>query len=77
MLTTAGADEGEEGEGREDWLEQKVVDFEKLEESIGQELSGCEVGFCCLGTTRKQAGSDAAFRKVDHEYVRTIATLAK
>lgn len=24
--------------------------------------------FCCLGTTRKKAGSDEAFRRVDHDY---------
>jgi len=25
--------------------------------------------FCCLGTTMKSAGSEAAFRRVDHDYV--------
>lgn len=31
---------------------------------------------CCLGTTRKQAGSRAAFRKVDFDYVLKAAHLA-
>ncbi len=31
--------------------------------------------FCCLGTTRKQAGSDAAFRQVDYGYPLDIARL--
>ena len=33
--------------------------------------------FCCLGTTIKQADSEAAFRKVDFEYVVNFAKLAK
>jgi uncharacterized protein YbjT (DUF2867 family) len=32
--------------------------------------------FCCLGTTIKKAGSQAAFRKVDFEYPVEIAKLA-
>lgn len=28
--------------------------------------------FCCLGTTRKDAGSAAAFRRVDFDYVRAV-----
>lgn len=34
------------------------------------QLSGpVEVAFCCLGTTIKQAGSEQAFRAVDHDMV--------
>ena len=33
--------------------------------------------FCCLGTTIKMAGSQAAFRKVDFDYVVTLARLAR
>jgi uncharacterized protein YbjT (DUF2867 family) len=33
--------------------------------------------FCCLGTTRKKAGSDEAFIKVDHDYTLAFALLAK
>lgn len=29
----------------------------------------CDVAFCCLGTTRKEAGSDSAFRYVDYSLV--------
>eukprot|EP00005_Dracoamoeba_jomungandri_P001001 CAMPEP_0174255684 /NCGR_PEP_ID=MMETSP0439-20130205/4998_1 /TAXON_ID=0 /ORGANISM="Stereomyxa ramosa, Strain Chinc5" /LENGTH=201 /DNA_ID=CAMNT_0015337973 /DNA_START=105 /DNA_END=707 /DNA_ORIENTATION=- len=36
-----------------------------------------DVAFCCLGTTRKQAGSAAAFRKVDFEYVNEFAEVCK
>ncbi|GAC1600416.1 MAG: oxidoreductase [Hymenobacter sp.] len=32
--------------------------------------------FCCLGTTRKQAGSKEAFYRVDYLYVVTLAALA-
>ena len=33
--------------------------------------------FCCLGTTIRKAGSQAAFRRVDLEYVVNAATFAK
>jgi uncharacterized protein YbjT (DUF2867 family) len=33
--------------------------------------------FCCLGTTRKQAGSKAQFRKIDLEYPLRMAKIAK
>lgn len=54
------------------WL---PVDFERLEEV---ELpTPIDLAFCCLGTTRKDAGSDAAFRRVDHDYVLAFAALAR
>ena len=62
---------------RGDWNEQVVVDYEKLTETLGEQLTGLDVGFCCLGTTRKQAGSDEAFRRVDFDYVLEIAKIAK
>ena len=42
------------------------VDFDRLEE----ELRGRTAthAFCCLGTTIKKAGSQAAFYRVDHDY---------
>lgn len=44
------------------WL---PVDFERLNEVA---LPGpVDMAFCCLGTTRKDAGSDEAFRRVDHD----------
>ena len=33
--------------------------------------------FCCLGTTIKKAGSQAAFRKVDFDYVVALARMAR
>lgn len=33
--------------------------------------------FCCLGTTRRAAGSAAAFRPVDLDYIAAFARLAK
>ena len=36
-----------------------------------------EVAFCCLGTTRAKAGSDAAFRAVDHDLVIQSAAQAR
>jgi uncharacterized protein YbjT (DUF2867 family) len=50
------------------------VDFERLEEFV---LPAVEDAFCCLGTTRRDAGSDAAFRRVDFDYVVAFARLAK
>jgi uncharacterized protein YbjT (DUF2867 family) len=50
------------------------VDFERLDELV---LPGVDDAFCCLGTTRRAAGSDAAFRRVDFDYVVAFARLAK
>lgn len=47
-------------------LKNVVVNFDSLENSAS-ELKADDI-FCCLGTTIKQAGSQAAFRKVDFEY---------
>jgi len=33
--------------------------------------------YCCLGTTIKKAGSQDAFRRVDHDYVVALAQAAK
>jgi len=55
-------------------LEQIVIDFEKL--SQYQKLIRGNDLFCALGTTIKKAGSQEAFRKVDFEYPKEIATIA-
>ncbi|MCC5919789.1 MAG: oxidoreductase [Cyclobacteriaceae bacterium] len=52
-------------------LLQYVLDFEQLEE-VGVLLAADHV-YCCLGTTIGKAGSKAAFRKVDYEYVLAFA----
>jgi uncharacterized protein YbjT (DUF2867 family) len=55
-----------------------------LENPVGElaallpHLSGnVDIAFCCLGTTIKQAGSEAAFRAVDHDLVLAFATRAR
>jgi len=47
-------------------LEVLAVDFEGLEAALRGRTAS--VGFCCLGTTIKKAGSQDAFRRVDHDY---------
>lgn len=54
-------------------VEAHVVDFDRLNEH--ETLFAVDQIFCALGTTIKQAGSQAAFRKVDFEYPLTIARL--
>jgi uncharacterized protein YbjT (DUF2867 family) len=49
-----------------------VVDFDRLQERRVE----AEDVFCCLGTTIKQAGSQAAFRRVDYDYPVALATAA-
>lgn len=55
-------------------LDEQVIDFEKLQEKA--ELFAVDDVFCCLGTTMSRAGSEAAFRKVDHDYPVRSAELA-
>ena len=50
------------------------ADFERLEELV---LPDVDDAFCCLGTTRRDAGSAAAFRRVDLDYVVAFARRAK
>ncbi len=54
-------------------LSARVVDFDRLEEI--SDLPAVDDVFCCLGSTMKKAGSKAAFRKVDHDYVVATARL--
>jgi uncharacterized protein YbjT (DUF2867 family) len=49
-----------------------IADFERLEERRVE----AEDVFCCLGTTIKQAGSQTAFRRVDHDYPVALARAA-
>jgi uncharacterized protein YbjT (DUF2867 family) len=55
-------------------LRVEVVDFDRL--SARGELFDVDQVFCALGTTIKQAGSQAAFRHVDLEIPLAAATLA-
>ncbi|XP_078384664.1 protein HTATIP2-like [Oculina patagonica] len=65
----------EEDSGR---LEQHVVDFETISsETAGEHFKDKDVFFCTLGTTRRAAGSAAAFKHVDYDYVVNCAKIAK
>lgn len=52
---------------KHDKLEQRVLDLGELE--TVSDLPPLDDVFCCLGTTIKQAGSQPAFRQVDHAFV--------
>ena len=54
-------------------LTQVVTDLDKLHD-VRLQLIADDV-FCCLGTTMRQAGSQEAFRRVDFQYVVTLAEL--
>ncbi|WP_394847283.1 oxidoreductase [Pendulispora brunnea] len=56
-------------------LSEELVDFDRLDEH--PDAFRCDDVYCCLGTTRKIAGSNEAFRKVDHDYIVEVARLAK
>lgn len=52
-----------------------VVDFDRLAQQ--PELFQADWVFCALGTTIRQAGSEAAFRQVDFDYPLQVARLAR
>ncbi|KAI0317009.1 hypothetical protein OF83DRAFT_1123551 [Amylostereum chailletii] len=58
-------------------LEQRVINFEKLDEARLGEGEGFDVVYITLGTTAKLAGSSANFEKIDREYVVNAARAAK
>lgn len=60
---------------KDEKVENIVVDFDNLEQ-YKSKLKADYV-FCCLGTTIKQAGSEAAFKKVDYFYPLQIAKICK
>ena len=53
-------------------LSELVVDFDAL-----PALAKADDAYCCLGTTIKKAGSQAAFREVDFEFVLDFARAAR
>lgn len=55
-------------------VEEKVVDYDALDRAAFENVD--EV-YACLGTTIKKAGSQDAFRKVDHDYTLAVANMAK
>ncbi|KAG2494954.1 hypothetical protein HYH03_006889 [Edaphochlamys debaryana] len=58
-------------------LVQVKVDMDSLEAEGAEAVTGVDVFFCALGTTRAVAGSAEAFKKVDYDYVAASARLAK
>jgi uncharacterized protein YbjT (DUF2867 family) len=55
-------------------IKEYLVDFNDIE-TYADWIVGDDV-FCCLGTTRKKAGSKEAFSKVDYTYVLELAKIA-
>lgn len=55
-------------------IEVQIVDFENL--TLTDVTESVDDVFCCLGTTRKKAGSLEAFKQVDLTYVVSLARLA-
>lgn len=53
-------------------LTELLVDYDEM-----PRLPHADDAYCCLGTTIKKAGSEAAFRKVDFEYVIAFAHAAR
>ena len=57
-------------------LDQRVIEFDQLGRE-GTDFPTVDDVFCCLGTTMRTAGSQAAFRHVDFVYVVALAGLAQ
>lgn len=55
-------------------LANRIVSFEALPQLAGVVVHDA---FCCLGTTMRDAGSEAAFRKVDVDHVIAFARAAR
>lgn len=49
----------------------------ELSELLPQLQGPVDTAFCCLGSTIKQAGSEAAFRAIDHDLVLAFAQRAR
>ncbi|MBF0236300.1 MAG: oxidoreductase [SAR324 cluster bacterium] len=56
-------------------VKEHLIDFDHLDSC--QDLIRGDDLFCCLGTTIKQAGSQEAFKRVDHDYPLQIARIAQ
>ena len=56
-------------------LENPIVDFARLPAEA--EWWAVDGAICTLGTTRAKAGSDQAFREVDHDYPLAVARLVR
>ncbi len=51
-----------------DVIREHQADFDRLED-LAPQIGRVDAAFCCLGTTIRKAGSQAAFRRVDHDFV--------
>ncbi|XP_059150819.1 oxidoreductase HTATIP2-like [Physella acuta] len=56
-------------------FEQKVIDFDKVEDHKDV-FTSLDCGFCCLGTTRGKSGKEG-FIKIDRDYVLNSAEVAR
>jgi uncharacterized protein YbjT (DUF2867 family) len=56
-------------------LANRIVQFQNIEAQL--KGSSCDAALCCLGTTRRRAGSQEAFRAVDLDAVLSFAHAAK
>lgn len=56
-------------------LNEVIADFDKLDISLTGVAA--DDAYCALGTTIKKAGSQAEFRKVDHDYIVSFARAAQ
>jgi len=58
-------------------LQPVLLDFDQLEAQAAERMPAGAVAFVALGTTKKQAGSKEAFRRVDHGLVLAFARACK
>lgn len=58
-------------------LEERHIMFDRMEKEVEGELFKDADVFCSLGTTIKQAGSQEAFRRVDHDYPLSLGQIAR
>ena len=67
----------EEYRGKVDISKLKHETVDDLSNMNSKQFEGMDFVFCSLGTTREISGSAENFLKVDYEYVKTTAVLAK
>lgn len=58
-------------------IQSHIVDFEQLEPQAAALMPSGSIAFVALGTTKKQAGSEEAFRRIDHGLVLAFARTCK
>eukprot|EP01112_Ceratiomyxa_fruticulosa_P007065 TRINITY_DN1820_c0_g1_i1.p1 TRINITY_DN1820_c0_g1~~TRINITY_DN1820_c0_g1_i1.p1 ORF type:complete len:265 (+),score=49.33 TRINITY_DN1820_c0_g1_i1:192-986(+) len=58
-------------------LEKVVLNMDRMEDELKINKGDYDVSFCCLGTTKKDAGSAEEFKKVDLGYVSRFGRISK